>query len=171
MLLAAAFIAAPLAALSVPAAHAADAPPDLAALQAMEPASGPEMPFAAEKRAEAVRLAALGFGSRAGLARRGWEIGAMLDRHRRAARGDRRRLPRAGDGRYAPSSRPRQPGRRSQLSPCVPSASCSLPSLAARSRMHSGTRCACLGGWEGRGRGGCARIGRRSPRGPWSCSC
>ncbi len=81
LLLAAAFIAAPLAALSVPAAHAADAPPDLAALQATEPESGPAVPFAAEKRAESVRLAALGFGSRAGLARRGWEIGAMLDRH------------------------------------------------------------------------------------------
>ena len=60
---------------------AAEPPPDLAALQALEPAAGPEVPFAAEKRAAAVRLAALGFGSRAGLARRGWEIGAMLDRH------------------------------------------------------------------------------------------
>ena len=39
------------------------------------------MPFAAEKRASAVRLAALGFGARAGLARRTWEIAAMLDRH------------------------------------------------------------------------------------------
>ena len=39
------------------------------------------MPFAAEKRASAVRLAALGFGARAGLARRAWEIAAMLDRH------------------------------------------------------------------------------------------
>ena len=50
----------------------------------MESASGPAVPFAAEKRAEAVRLAALGFGSRAGLARRGWEIGAILDRQPRA---------------------------------------------------------------------------------------
>ena len=47
----------------------------------MQPASGPAVPFAAEKRAEAVRLAALGLGSRAGLARRSWEIAAMLDRH------------------------------------------------------------------------------------------
>ena len=81
VLLAAALTAVPLAALAVPAARAADAPPDLAALQAMQPASGPAVPFAAEKRAEAVRLAALGFGSRAGLARRSWEIAAMLDRH------------------------------------------------------------------------------------------
>ena len=67
----------------VPASHAAEPPLDLAALQAMAPAPGPEVPFAAEKRAAAVRLAALGFGSRAGLARRAWEIAAMLDRHRR----------------------------------------------------------------------------------------
>ena len=69
--------------LAIPAAavRAAEPPPDLAALQSLEPEAGPEVPFAAEKRAAAVRLAALGFGSRAGLARRTWEIAAMLDRH------------------------------------------------------------------------------------------
>ena len=65
----------------VPASHAAEPPPDLGSLQEFAPAPGPEVPFAAEKRGAAVRLAALGFGSRAGLARRGWEIAAMLDRH------------------------------------------------------------------------------------------
>ena len=60
---------------------ATEAPPDLAALQAFVPEPGPDVPFAAEKRASAVRLAGLGFGARAGLARRTWEIGAMLDRH------------------------------------------------------------------------------------------
>ena len=77
--------AALLAAAPVPAApaakDAAEPPPDLASLQEFAPAAGPEIPFAAEKRASAVRLAALGFGSRAGLARRAWEIAAMLDRH------------------------------------------------------------------------------------------
>ena len=60
---------------------AMETPPDLAALQALAPEPGPDVPFAAEKRASAVRLAALGFGARAGLARRKWEIAAMLDRH------------------------------------------------------------------------------------------
>ena len=63
------------------AASAAEPPPDLAALQSLEPKAGPEVPFAEEKRADAVRLAALGFGSRAGLARRTWEIAALLERH------------------------------------------------------------------------------------------
>ncbi|MDE0051563.1 MAG: type IV secretory system conjugative DNA transfer family protein [Rhodospirillales bacterium] len=70
-----------LAAFPVPAWHAGDEPPDLAALQAMQPAPGQGAPFAAEKRTDAMRLAALGFGARAGLARRGWEIVAMLERH------------------------------------------------------------------------------------------
>ena len=83
-----------LAAVPVPAvcgAAAAKPPPNLAALQAFAPEAGPEIagtrvsgtrvPFAAEKRAQAVRLAALGFGARAGLARRGWEIAAMVERH------------------------------------------------------------------------------------------
>ena len=61
--------------------HAAEPPPGLAAVQAMAPEAGPEVPFAEEKRAAAVRLAALGFGSRAGLARRAWEIAALLERH------------------------------------------------------------------------------------------
>ena len=65
---------------SYPAA-ASDAPPDLAAVQALEPAEGPEVPFADDRREAAVRLAALGYGARAGLARRSWEIAAMLDRH------------------------------------------------------------------------------------------
>ena len=60
---------------------ATEPPPGLAALQAVSPEPGPDVPFAAEKRASAVRLAALGFGARAGLARRTWEIAAMLDRH------------------------------------------------------------------------------------------
>ena len=68
---------------SVPAAHgtAAEPPPSLTSLQKFVPAAGPEIPFAAEKRASAVRLAALGYGSRAGLARRAWEIAVTLDRH------------------------------------------------------------------------------------------
>ncbi len=60
---------------------ATEPPPGLAAIQAFAPEPGPDVPFAAEKRASAVRLAALGFGARAGLARRTWEIAAMLDRH------------------------------------------------------------------------------------------
>ena len=62
-------------------AQASDAPPDLAAVQALAPTQGPDIPFAEDRRRAAVRLAALGFGSRAGLARRSWEIGALLDRH------------------------------------------------------------------------------------------
>ena len=68
------------AAASCPAA-ASHAPPDLAAVQALKPAEGPGVPFADDRRAAAVRLAALGYGARAGLARRAWEIAAMLDRH------------------------------------------------------------------------------------------
>ena len=37
--------------------------------------------FAGEARLSAMRAAALAYGSRAGLARRGWEIAAMLERH------------------------------------------------------------------------------------------
>ena len=62
-------------------ALASEAPPDLAAVQALEPASAPEVPFAEDRRRAAVRLAALGYGSRAGLARRAWEISGLLDRH------------------------------------------------------------------------------------------
>ena len=77
---AAALLAAVLA-IPAAAASAAEPPPGLAAVQAMAPKAGPEVPFAEEKRAAAVRLAALGFGSRAGLARRTWEIAALLERH------------------------------------------------------------------------------------------
>ena len=63
------------------AAAASAAPPDLAAVQMLAPEGGPEIPFAEDKRRAAVRLAALGFGSRAGLARRSWEIAGLLDRH------------------------------------------------------------------------------------------
>ena len=61
--------------------RAGEPPPGLASLQAFAPEPGPDVAFAAEKRASAVRLAALGFGARAALARRAWEIAAMLDRH------------------------------------------------------------------------------------------
>ena len=62
-------------------ARAAEPPPDLAALYAISPKPGSAtVPFAEEKRHGAMRLAALGFGARAGLARRSWEIGAMLER-------------------------------------------------------------------------------------------
>ena len=66
---------------SVTAARAVDPPPDLKAIQDLAPAVRSSTPFAEEKRHAAMRLAALGFGSRAGLARRGWEIAGLLDRH------------------------------------------------------------------------------------------
>ena len=81
LLLAASLAAAPVPAACTAATATAKPPPDLASLQAFVPAAGPDIPFAAGKRASAVRLAALGFGARAGLARRAWEIGAMLNRH------------------------------------------------------------------------------------------
>ena len=60
-------------------------PSTLAALleaQAPEPASDDEDGgFAGEKRRSAMRAAALAFGSQGGLARRGWEIARMLERH------------------------------------------------------------------------------------------
>ena len=50
-----------------------------------EPATdGEDGGFAGEKRRSAMRAAALGFGARAGLARRGWDIAGMLERHGRA---------------------------------------------------------------------------------------
>ena len=62
-------------------------PPTLAALletQAPEPASDDEdSGFAGEKRRSAMRAGALAFGSQGGLARRGWEIARMLERHSR----------------------------------------------------------------------------------------
>ena len=60
--------------------RAADPPPDLDALYEFTPAPGAAIPFAEEKRHSAMRLTALGFGARAGLARRSWEIGVMLER-------------------------------------------------------------------------------------------
>ena len=64
---------------------ASGAPPDLAALLALAPEGAAEGPaFAEERRRSAMRLAALSFGSRAGLARRGWEINRMLARHARS---------------------------------------------------------------------------------------
>ena len=60
-------------------------PPPLAALleaKAPEPASDDEdSGFAGEKRRSAMRAAGLSFGSQGGLARRGWEIARMLERH------------------------------------------------------------------------------------------
>ena len=53
---------------------------DLEALYELAPAPGAAIPFAEEKRHSAMRLTALGFGARAGLARRSWEIGVMLER-------------------------------------------------------------------------------------------
>ena len=60
--------------------RAADPPPDLKALYEFGPAPGAAIPFAEEKRHSAMRLTALGFGARAALARRSWEIGVMLER-------------------------------------------------------------------------------------------
>ena len=60
-------------------------PPPLAVLletEAPEPAADDEdSGFAGEKRRSAMRAAALAFGSQGGLARRGWEIARMLERH------------------------------------------------------------------------------------------
>ena len=62
-----------------------EAPPTLAALlqaEAPEPASvDEEGGFAGEKRRSAMRAAGLALGSQGGLARRGWEIARMLERH------------------------------------------------------------------------------------------
>ena len=57
------------------------APKTLEDLLALEPPRATETAFAGEKRRAAMRAAALGFGAQAGLARRGWEIAAMLERH------------------------------------------------------------------------------------------
>ena len=61
-------------------------PPTLAALMQAEPANeaaSKEGALSGEMRSSAMRSAALAFGARAGLARRGWEIAAMLERHGR----------------------------------------------------------------------------------------
>ena len=66
-------------ALSLP-ARAADPPPSLEALHDARPVRELAAEFAEEKRRAAMRTAARSFGSRAGLARRTWEIGRMLER-------------------------------------------------------------------------------------------
>ena len=61
-----------------------EAPPDLEALLEAGPpdeAATDGGGLSGEMRGSAMRAAALAFGSRAGLARRGWEIAAMLERH------------------------------------------------------------------------------------------
>ena len=65
-------------------AFGADEPPMLEALLQAEPPDGAAIDdggLSGEMRGSAMRAAALTFGSRAGLARRGWEIAAMLERH------------------------------------------------------------------------------------------
>ncbi len=65
-------------------AFGADEPPMLEALLKAEPPDGAGIDdggLSGEMRGSAMRLSALTFGSRAGLARRGWEIAAMLERH------------------------------------------------------------------------------------------
>ena len=62
-------------------AVAAEPPPELVEVAAAGPSREFTASFAEEKRGSAVRAAALGYGARAGLARRGWEIARMLDRH------------------------------------------------------------------------------------------
>ena len=65
----------------LPTNEGAAAPPSLSEIVETGPSRELEADFAAEKRAGAMRAAALSFGARAGLARRGWEITRMLDRH------------------------------------------------------------------------------------------
>ena len=65
----------------LPTSAAAGEPPTLSQIVDAPPSRQVDAEFAAEKRAVAMRSSALGFGARAGLARRGWEIGRMLDRH------------------------------------------------------------------------------------------
>ena len=56
-----------------------EVPPTLAELYEVNPGSDAgTVSFAEEKRGEAMRLAAVGFGAQAGLARRSWEIAVML---------------------------------------------------------------------------------------------
>ena len=56
-------------------------PPALSEVVESGPSRELDASFAAEKRSSAMRAAALSFGARAGLARRGWEIAGMLERH------------------------------------------------------------------------------------------
>ena len=67
-------------------AFGSDEPPTLDALLHAEMPEGGgagDDGFAGEARLSAMRAAALASGARAGLARRGWEIAAMLERHAR----------------------------------------------------------------------------------------
>lgn len=57
------------------------APPDLREVRDAAPSRQLDVSFAKEKRLSAMRSAAIGYGARAGLARRGWEINRMLERH------------------------------------------------------------------------------------------
>ena len=65
----------------LPTSVASGEPPSLSELVKTAPSRELEVDFAEEKRAGAMRAAALSFAARAGLARRGWEISRMLDRH------------------------------------------------------------------------------------------
>ena len=65
----------------LPTSVGAAEPPRLSEIAVAEPSRQLEAEFAVEKRVAAMRAAAIGFGARAGLARRGWEIARMLDRH------------------------------------------------------------------------------------------
>ncbi len=58
-----------------------EAPPGLEEVRDAAPSRQLEVSFSEEKRASAMRFAAIGYGARAGLARRGWEINRMLKRH------------------------------------------------------------------------------------------
>ena len=65
-------------------AFGGDGPPSLETVLEAEPpdeAAKDDGGLSGEMRSSAMRAAALAFGSRAGLARRGWEIAAMLERH------------------------------------------------------------------------------------------
>ena len=67
-------------------AFGGDGPPTLEAVLATEPAGdrladGDDGGFAGEARLSAMRGAGLAFGAQGGLARRGWEIARMLERH------------------------------------------------------------------------------------------
>ena len=65
-------------------AFGGDGPPSLETVLEAEPpdeAANDDGGLSGEMRSSAMRAAALAFGSRAGLARRSWEIAAMLERH------------------------------------------------------------------------------------------
>lgn len=64
-----------------PGGLAAEPPPGLVAVIGAEPSRELSVSFAEEKRAAAMRAAAVSYGARAGLAHRGWEIGRLLERH------------------------------------------------------------------------------------------